>query len=77
MEEFIRDKGGRLLGSVTGKCNFLIAGYELEDGRQPQEGWKYKNAKSKGVQIYTENEFEDFVGRKAGVGAGKFTLSTR
>ena len=77
MEDFIREKGGRLLASVTGKCNFLVAGYELEDGRQPQEGWKYKNAVNKGVQRYTETEFEEFVGRKAKLSGGKFTLSTR
>ena len=33
LEEFIKEKGGRLTTAVSGKTDFLIIGYKLEDGR--------------------------------------------
>ena len=52
---FIKDKGGKSPGSVSGKTNYLIAGLKLEDGRDPSQGNKYKNAVAKGVKIFTED----------------------
>jgi NAD-dependent DNA ligase len=61
LETFIKDKGGRAPGSVSGKTNYLIAGSKLEDGRDVSETKKYKEALNKKVKIYTESEFEEFV----------------
>ena len=33
LEEFIRDKGGVITTTVSGKTDYLIVGYKLEDGR--------------------------------------------
>ena len=67
LEKFIKDKGGKSPGSVSGKTNYLIAGSKLEDGRDVSETKKYKEAEKKGIKIYTESEFEEFVQRKTGM----------
>ena len=33
LEEFIRSKGGKCTSAISGKTNYLIVGYKLEDGR--------------------------------------------
>lgn len=33
LEEYIKEHGGRLTSAVSGKTNYLIVGYKLEDGR--------------------------------------------
>ena len=38
--QFIKDKGGKSPGSVSGKTNYLIAGSKLEDGREVNESKK-------------------------------------
>lgn len=32
-EQLIKEKGGRVTSAVSGKTNYLIVGYKLEDGR--------------------------------------------
>jgi replication factor C subunit 1 len=44
LEEFINAHGGRCTGSVSGKTSYLIVGYKLEDGRDVNQGSKYKKA---------------------------------
>jgi len=64
---FIKDKGGKSPSAVSGKTNYLIAGSKLEDGREVNESKKYKDAEKKGIKIYTEMDFEEFVQRKTGM----------
>jgi BRCT domain type II-containing protein len=33
LEEFIKEKGGRVTSAVSGKTDYLLVGYKLEDGR--------------------------------------------
>lgn len=44
LEQLIAEYGGRCTGSVSGKTDYLITGYKLEDGREVTQGGKYKNA---------------------------------
>ena len=37
--------------AVSGKTNYLVAGFEMDDGRAITEGAKYKEAKKKKVKI--------------------------
>ena len=34
LEQLIAEHGGRCTGSVSGKTDYLITGYKLEDGRE-------------------------------------------
>lgn len=34
LEQIIKEKGGRVTSAVSGKTNYLIVGYKLEDGRE-------------------------------------------
>ncbi|CDW82869.1 brct domain containing protein [Stylonychia lemnae] len=60
LEEFIKKNGGRLVTQVTTKCDYLIIGKLLDDGRKVQEGNKYRNADRLKKKIMTEKEFEQF-----------------
>lgn len=40
--------------SVSGKTNYLVAGFEMEDGRKITEGAQYKAAVKKGVKIISD-----------------------
>ena len=73
--EIITKYGARNTGSVSGKTDYLIAGHKLEDGREVTQGSKYSAAKSKGVPILSEDEFEKFMQQKTGDSG--FTLGTR
>ena len=53
--------GGRCTGSVSGKTDYLITGYKLEDGREVTQGGKYRNAKAKGTKIIDEAGFEQLM----------------
>lgn len=33
LEEFIKTKGGKCTSAVSGKTDYLVIGYKLEDGR--------------------------------------------
>lgn len=41
--------------AVSGKTNYLVAGFEMEDGRPITEGSKYKAAIEKNVKIISED----------------------
>ena len=41
--------------AVSGKTNYLVAGFEMEDGRPITEGSKYKAAIEKNVKILSED----------------------
>lgn len=61
LETLIKENGGRVTSAVSGKTNYLIVGYKLEDGREVTQGSKYASAKKNGTTILTEKEFEDFM----------------
>ena len=42
--------------AVSGKTSYLVAGFEMEDGRPIQEGSKYKKASDLGVKIISEDD---------------------
>ena len=44
LEEMITEYGGRCTGSVSGKTDYLVVGYKMEDGREVTQGGKYKCA---------------------------------
>lgn len=60
MEQFIEKCKGKMHFSVSRKTHFLVLGNILEDGRQAEEGYKYKTATKFGTTIYREAEFERF-----------------
>ena len=62
----IAEYGGRCTGSISGKTDYLITGYKLEDGREVTQGGKYKNAKQKGKKILDESGFEQLMKDKLG-----------
>jgi len=39
--------------AVSGKTNYLIAGFKLEDGREVFSSARYQKAEKKGVKILT------------------------
>ena len=75
LEDFIKSKRGIVRGSVSGKTNYLIVGYKLEDGRDVTQGRKYTEAKTRGIPIMTEKEFEQFI--KDRTGLENFTIRIR
>ena len=42
--------------AVSGKTNYLVAGFEMDDGRAITEGAKYKEAKKKKVKIISDED---------------------
>ena len=42
--------------AVSGKTTYLVAGFEMEDGRPITEGSKYKKASDLGVKIINEDD---------------------
>lgn len=75
LEEMVKEKGGRLTSAVSGKTDYLIVGYKLEDGRDVTQGSKYVKAKSLGKTILGEKEFEDLIQKMTG--NQEFTLNKR
>lgn len=48
--------GGIVRSAVSGKTKYLVAGFEMEDGRPITEGSKYRAAKEKNVPIISEDD---------------------
>ncbi|CAD8143182.1 unnamed protein product [Paramecium octaurelia] len=67
-EQFLKNNGAKVTGNISGKTNFLIVGDKLEDGRKGEEGNKFKNATKKGTKIIRENELNNWLVDKVGVG---------
>ena len=57
LEEFIKTHGGKCTGSVSGKTDYLVVGYKLEDGREITQGSKYQNALKNKTGILDETQF--------------------
>ena len=55
MSELISRYGGLERSAVSGKTNYLVVGFEMEDGRPITEGSKYKKAIEKNVKIINED----------------------
>ena len=75
LETWTNEHGGKTTGSVSGKTDILIIGKKLEDGREVDQGNKYKTAKQKGTTIYDEEQFEKYIRDKSG--NESFQLSMR
>lgn len=56
MTSLISKYGGLERSAVSKKTNYLVAGFEMEDGRPITEGSKYRAAMEKGVSIITEDD---------------------
>ena len=61
MSELISRYGGIERSAVSGKTNYLVVGFEMEDGRPITEGSKYKKAMEKKVKIITEDQLLDMI----------------
>ena len=47
--------------AVSGKTQYLVAGFEMEDGRPITEGSKYKRAVEKNVRIINEDDLLNMI----------------
>lgn len=59
--ELITKYGGLVRTAVSGKTKYLVAGFEMEDGRPITEGSKYKQALAKGTTIINEDQLLDMI----------------
>lgn len=75
IETFILDHGGRRTGSVSGKTDYLVVGYKMEDGREVTQGGKYNGAKKKGIEILNEEKFEELIQKLSGDASFSFGKS--
>lgn len=66
IKKLITDLGGKVTGQVSGQTNVLLYGFELEDGRDPSEGNKYKKAQSSKTLIVSEEQFSQALREKTG-----------
>ena len=70
VEVLVKSHGGKLVGSISGQTDYLIAGAVLEDGRLVKESNKYKQAQEKAVPIISEKQFFSLISAASG-DAGK------
>ena len=56
LEQLVMQRGGKVVGSVSGKTDYLVAGAVLDDGRAASESSKYRTALEKKVRIISERE---------------------
>lgn len=57
----LKGLGAKVTGSVSTKTSILLHGDKLEDGRDFDQGNKYKSAKQKHVTIYSMDDFEEYM----------------
>lgn len=57
--------------AVSGKTKYLVAGFEMEDGRPITEGSKYRAAVAKGVKIINEDDLLQMIRDSNPEGASK------
>ena len=62
-EDLIKEYGGKVTSAVSGKTNYLLAGYILEDSRPVEDGGKYKKAKEKNVKIIDDDFLYDLINK--------------
>ncbi|CAD8132510.1 unnamed protein product [Paramecium pentaurelia] len=67
-EQFLKNNGAKVPSSVSGKTNYLIVGDKLEDGRKGEEGNKFKEATKRGIKIIREDQLNDWLFDKIGIG---------
>ncbi|CAD8135885.1 unnamed protein product [Paramecium octaurelia] len=68
LEQFLKNNGAKVTGSISGKTSYLIVADKLEDGRKGEEGNKFKDATKRGTKIIRESELNDWLIDKIGVG---------
>ena len=61
LKRILVNLGAKITSTVTSNTNILIHGEYLEDGRSATTGKKYKLAKSKKIEIYSDREFEKYM----------------
>jgi len=61
LKRILVNLGAKITSTVTSNTNILIHGEYLEDGRSYATGKKYKLAKSKKIDIYSDREFEQYM----------------
>ena len=64
-----------MVSGVSGQTSYLVAGHQLEDGRETCTSGKYKKAVQLKIKILTEDDFEALVQRLSGLKG--FQLGTR
>ena len=61
LKRILVNLGAKITSTVTTNTNVLIHGEYLEDGRSYATGKKYKLAKAKKIDIYSDREFEQYM----------------
>jgi len=61
LKQILVNLGAKITSTVTSNTNILIHGDYLEDGRSYDLGKKYKVAKQKKIDIYSDREFEQYM----------------
>lgn len=66
VESIISEHGGRITTAVSGKTDYLVTGYKMEDGREITQGGKYRKATTVGTCIVNEEQFEQLIRQRSG-----------
>ena len=61
LKQILVNLGAKITSTVSSNTNILIHGDYLEDGRPYDKGKKYKLAKNKKIDIYSDREFEQYM----------------
>jgi replication factor C subunit 1 len=61
LTDLIKEQGGKVTGSVSGRTSYLVHGHILEDGREYHLGKKYIKAKELGTKIIDEEEINQML----------------
>ena len=61
LKQILVNLGAKITSTVSSNTNILIHGDYLEDGRSYDKGKKYRLAKNKKIDIYSDREFEQYM----------------
>ena len=61
LKQILVNLGAKITSTVSINTNILIHGDYLEDGRSYDKGKKYRLAKNKKIDIYSDREFEQYM----------------
>ena len=61
LKKILVNLGAKITSTVSSNTNILIHGDYLEDGRSYDKGKKYRLAKNKKIDIYSDREFEQYM----------------